>query len=237
MKQNINDIDIIERALMNSLNSEENKLFEKRWSSQEFRALYEQEKLLFDHIQMEGKSQLKAQMKKLEADSVKRLKLNKIILWILACILGLLLILMLSRIIWPSEESKLFAQYYQPLANLVDPISKGQVGELSAFQLYEKALYQEALDLLNTSTDKSENALYKGLCHIELGQFPEAITNLEPIASDSDHSYQQEAQWYLSLAYLKNDNKIKLNQLLEEISRQPNHFYSAKALQLIQSLQ
>ena len=72
------------------------------------------------------------------------------------------------------------------------------------------------------------------MADMQLRQFPGAVSLLEQIlhSKSDDHSYGEEAEYYLALACLMNHEEDKGIQLLDKIRADKNHTYYPLALEL-----
>jgi hypothetical protein len=76
-------------------------------------------------------------------------------------------------------------------------------------------------------------AFLAAMADMQLGRFSQAISLLEQIQSprSGDYSFQEEAEYYLSLSYLMNHEENKGLQLLGKIRGNKNHTYYPIALE------
>lgn len=146
------------------------------------------------------------------------------------------------------EPQVLYTAYYEPFPNLIAPIDKSETAEslpAKALQAYERKNYQEAVqhfEALQQAANRSvtdslvfsaDEQLYYGLSLLENRQERAAIAMLNTIADDPNARYQQAAQWYLALAWLKVGDLDKSKVVLDLILDEPEHRYYAKAQDLV----
>jgi hypothetical protein len=65
------------------------------------------------------------------------------------------------------------------------------------------------------------------MAEMQLNHFPEAVTLFENILNtkSSDNSFREEAEYYVSLAYLMNHEENKAIQMMNKIKTNPDHTY------------
>ncbi|WP_299768113.1 hypothetical protein [uncultured Dokdonia sp.] len=140
-----------------------------------------------------------------------------------------------------STES-LYAQYFEPYKNVVQPIVRGEVSEdikVLAFRAYDEQNYKEAIVYIETLLENKEEGilvLYKANAQLQLGETKEAIVTLESRIKKTDTIYA-EAQWYLALSYLKLDNIEKTKSHLNTLLTTNSNFKHKEAQELLKSLE
>lgn len=93
---------------------------------------------------------------------------------------------------------------------------------------YAKAL--AALDqVLATEPDNIKAALYRGICLLELGRVAEARLVFEPQASGNS-ALREEADWYIALSFLKEENTAACKAKLQEIEPGAAHYKEAQKI-------
>ena len=120
------------------------------------------------------------------------------------------------------SNDDLYANYYSPYENIVEPIVRDQV-KLSkkgqAFSLYEQGEYKKALEKFNqlTSQDSIDVAtlnFYKASTHLHLKAFEKAKNLFSQTQKNKEWS--QESLWYLALISIKlNDTDAAFKYLQE----------------------
>lgn len=145
-----------------------------------------------------------------------------------ACLAGLLFWLF-GRQSPGNDDSKLYAQYrHFPEAAFTTRAAgdSAQIDLGAAESAFNAGRYAEALPLLEaylaTHSDDLEKRFFAGLCHLELGQYNEAITNFQVLRS-SANAYQGEAAWYLALTYLRQGNKEQCAAILRQLPPDTGH--------------
>jgi tetratricopeptide (TPR) repeat protein len=139
------------------------------------------------------------------------------------------------------DTDKLFTAYFQaPVADRQLLRDSSVADErLQAFSAYDQGLYKKALALFERVLEEQSNdelLFYAGVSALADGQPGIAISYFTNLLNHQDTLYQWRAQWYLSLAYLKNGELAKSLSVLQLLSRQPNS-YTEKANELLNDLQ
>ena len=98
-----------------------------------------------------------------------------------------------------------------------------------ASQIYEK--------VLNSNVVENEDFLFAGLSYLYEGQSAQAVEKLALAQTKiaQGEKFWEETNWFLSLAYLKNNDLIKARQQLTQII-QTDSFYSDKAQKILSTL-
>ena len=181
------------------------------------------------------KSQLKKRFPSQVAAYNRR---RSIRLWISGA--AILLILMVSAIfifsnktLTPEEQ---FVAYFNPLPA---PESKS-AASLSFFEqgnrAYNQQNYVQAIDLYKKSGTEGEahkpgeRAKYLALSYLAMGQASEAIVVFQDIQPQTET-----IEWYLALAYIKNNQLLEARQLIEKISTDKEHHYHSHATEILKS--
>ena len=131
-----------------------------------------------------------------------------------------------------SSSSKLYETLYNTYAvtetrsNLSEPKSE-------IVDAYKKADYKAVLLLFEQFTNPGNRELFfAGNAHLEAGDINKSIELFQLIMQRNKVSgellYQDEAEYYLAMAYLKNKSVQKALPLLEAIEAEPAHTYHNK---------
>lgn len=122
----------------------------------------------------------------------------------------------------PSGQD-LYASYYQPYDNTLQPVTRGETGEdvlSQAFQAYEAGEFKKAITLFDSSLKKQSNpdvSFYKAMSLISTGSEKEAATLLNNLKKEKI-SYKPQLYWYSALLALKNNDKQTANEQLDSLS-------------------
>lgn len=150
-----------------------------------------------------------------------------------------------SYFLWnqPVSNKKLFDQYFSSYPNIVAPISRNDDNKSTietAFENYELENYKIALisidELLKSSNNQKEILqFYKGICLLNLGKTQESISVFKNNLSNSK-TWKDKYLWYLSLAYLKNNEIDFAIKNLKILSKENTRFKRNETLDLLKSL-
>lgn len=141
-----------------------------------------------------------------------------------------------------NNEDHLYAEFFTPYDNIF--IQRGEMNERhseleKAIKSYDAANYNEAREsfLLYMQTEKPSDAvtLYYSISCMESGALNEAIARLESLSAKTESLFCEQAQWFLSLAYLKSKNREKASAMLQSIILN-NSYQQEKAVELLERL-
>jgi len=122
------------------------------------------------------------------------------------------------------QKDKIFANYYETY--LIDNKAMPRMFFIKneydkAFQLYKQGNYREAIKqlegLFKSDTTRITACFLLGMSYIELQNYSEAIKHLAYVADQNDPTGKQ-AEWYLSLCYLKMGKTEEATKLFTKIS-------------------
>jgi len=141
-----------------------------------------------------------------------------------------------------STES-LYNKYYQVYPGSVQKsIVRGDTSytlEEQAMQAYEGRNYQRAAALITsviqTKPEDPDWPFYLGISYLELNDFKQAERYLKISATNPRSMYIKQAQWYLALSYVKNNQNAQAKEILNNLKLQTG-VYSDKAKQLVEHL-
>lgn len=243
MKLTEKDIELIDAYIRGKLKDEEKAEFESRLHDEHFTS------------ELEYRSDLKVATKSVVSENRKKiLKEEETILTSLENqgsqpMLGnrwnwLLIIVILFTIIYfiikslgdkPVDSQTLFAEFYKPYPNVVNPIQMGTKTEIvSPYHLYEEGKYRDAIASFEAQSDLTESTqFYKGLSYFYNGDIDLAKSIMTEITQNQSHRYYQSSEWYLSGILLKENQREKALRLLKKMSSDDQHPYSTKANNLM----
>lgn len=119
------------------------------------------------------------------------------------------------------------------------PVSRGEAGAINQALVlaYQQKNWPEVISLYNKTTVKDAKALFlSGMADLELHQYPDAIQKfenlLQPDLQTGGDYFHDEAEYYLALAYLANNENAKAIQLIEKIKASAGHLYAGKVREL-----
>jgi hypothetical protein len=139
------------------------------------------------------------------------------------------------------SNEQLFAMYYEgPYNKNLKNRLLGDVGENNfsiALNSYEKAHYKEALEWFGQIPENdisySASLFFSAMSHIELHEYTKAVDCLNKTQVDSVFSAY--VDWYLSLCYLKLNDRVKAKECLQHIVAQKGYNFD-QAEKLLQQL-
>jgi tetratricopeptide (TPR) repeat protein len=138
----------------------------------------------------------------------------------------------------PSEQD-LFLSYYTPYPNMESPTSRSEASGKAVWQFYEKGDYVRALALFEEALAVNEadfgSRFYYGISALELNRLTVAEEAFSAVVADEENNYNEQAQWYLALTYLKAGNDDKSVAILQEIAGSGST-YQQKAKDLLREL-
>lgn len=150
--------------------------------------------------------------------------------WLYAAAAILLIVLSGIWVFTQKPDGKeLFAAYYQPYPNTIAPIVRGENNTIkdsvyNAFAAYENKEYTVAsaqFNALYNSTGKSYFKIYEAVCLLALDKTQEAIQILTKNIYEEEDT-QIIKNWYLALAYIKQNNFANAKPLLQQVAATEN---------------
>ncbi|MBN2348879.1 MAG: hypothetical protein JXJ22_08590 [Bacteroidales bacterium] len=150
---------------------------------------------------------------------------------------GALTIFKIGRL--SSEE--IFSKYYTAYNPDVVVRSENNIngGLHLAIQLYQETDFSTSFEVLQNFIKSNKNDVvanfYLAMNAMELNRMETAIQNFKFIIDNDLQPFVQHAQWYLSLCYLKTDQKELATEQLEQIIAQHSYYFE-KAKDLLKSI-
>ncbi len=140
-----------------------------------------------------------------------------------------------------SKEDELFLRYYEPYPNVIASVNRGEEPrdeKARALQAYERGDYHLASQTLEALHAKLPTdvaiTFYLGQAYLGDNQTEKAVQSLRELAKSSN-DFSLQAQWYLSLLYLKQHELPKARPLLETLSKEEGT-YGTKAKALLREI-
>ncbi len=175
-----------------------------------------------------------------EIEKKEEAKTSPLSYWKVAA--GFVLFAGLSSLFWllnPVKEN-VFEKYYVPYP--VEDLTRGQ--EIASHSLlnelttnYQKKEYKKVIALIENempnALDDDRLQLYLGNSYLNIGDESLAINIFNSIAVGKE--YFNDAQWFLALTYIKNNDITKALPILKNLGAAPN-LYTKRALQLIEDI-
>ncbi len=138
----------------------------------------------------------------------------------------------------PYSTEKLVSKYYKPAHPLLQVRSaeiKSDDALATAFKYYKDNDFNSALKYFNSLENQMTAKFYSGVCFIELEQYDEAIDSFTSVIYDNDNLFVEQANWYLGLIYLMDNQKNKAIEQFVKISKDEN-YYTSQAKEILKYL-
>jgi tetratricopeptide (TPR) repeat protein len=139
-----------------------------------------------------------------------------------------------------SDSEKLFDEYFKPYPNTV-PMVRGEDNDFdlkAAMILYNSGNYEQAIsefDKIIASENKNETALfYKGVSFLSIDNPEKAEISFRRVITFRG-KLKDQAEWYLALSFLLNDEINKARELLTKITAE-NNYYSGQAAKIMKRI-
>ncbi len=238
--------ELIERYFEGQLSSAERQAFEERVAHEEsFSEEVTLQRNIRESLRAVGRARMLSQLEMVESRMSEYHPPTQVIrfdertrqrfYWAAAAAI-LLLIPVYLLLKANSSEDKLFARYFTPYENVATQSSQDPLNQ--ALEQYRSKNYAKALGILENLEDQGETSdstlFYKGNVELQLSHPREAIAALERVPEAS--TFYDEAQWYLALAFLKDNDAGEAYKIVSSIAQKPEHPYYQKAIQLEKEL-
>jgi tetratricopeptide (TPR) repeat protein len=210
-----------------------------------FKSLVEREKIIIGAIRNQGLLDnlhyLKSVEEKIQGNHAHP-SFARIQTWYYYAAAAVVLLLVAVKVLLPSQQNsdQLFAEYFTPYQNVFEPTTRGSdlaTIRTEAFKAYEQQEYETAAkgftELLKAQNEP-EILFLLGNANLKLGQVDAARVNFIKLINDFD-DLDLQAKWYLSLSYLKSDDRENARKLLRELGGTENS-YASKAQELLKKL-
>jgi cytochrome c-type biogenesis protein CcmH/NrfG len=179
--------------------------------------------------------------KEKEANSKGFVAKNK---WLIS--IGIILLTIVAIIYFGKLSAKeaineqIFAANYEPYQSLQsDRSSTAEEDYIAIIDFYENQQYQEVMPLLEDYIIKNPNQVNSQIMlgNVYLNVLPlqnqKAIDLFQTISNTENKLFSEVAQWYLALAYLKNNEKENAVPILEKLAKKSVGKYSKLAEKLL----
>jgi hypothetical protein len=150
---------------------------------------------------------------------------------------AILILLMGVSIFYKYNRVNNAAVYNQYFTDYTLPVSRGSNQTNALEEAYRNKNWNAVLQIAAGQTGRTNEAYFlAGLADLKLKKFPEAVQQFGQVlaanAASGDTYYQDEAEYYLSLACLMNGETEKAVALLDKIRGNRNHTYYPLARQI-----
>lgn len=233
MMEEEKDIELLDGYLENTLGADDRSAVEARLQNDSgFRQLLEDLKILKESIRQSSRVQLKEELVEIEnkLSANPEGKTASLRPWIIGVAASLVLVVV-TFLLWPkpTDTQELFAQYFEPYPNVIMPTVRGDLEPdttlmAKAYRAYDSGDYEKAISLFEQVAAKDEGVyLYLGNSYLATNNPEKAIVCFEKVWNDYD-VFDEQAEWYLSMAYLKTGDLKKANDLLNAIASKEGSF-------------
>ena len=138
----------------------------------------------------------------------------------------------------PYSTERLVTKYYKPAKSILQYRSlelNSDDALKEAFNFYQQNDYVNALKYFNSLDNQITAKFYSGICYIELEQFDDALESFEFVINDKDNLFVEQAEWYLGLIYLMNNQKSQALVQFGKIA-ESSSYYAAQAKEILKYL-
>lgn len=246
MKHTEQDIALVEKFFDAELSAEELRHFNSRVEHDEsFKALVHREKVIIGAIRNQGLIDNLQYLKSIE----EKIQGNQsyptasgIKTWYYYAAAAVVALLIAFAFLLPGGQSndELFAAYFSPYPNIVEPTVRGNdvaTDRTAAFQAYERKDFQAAATGFEELIDAKEEPgllLLLGNSNLMLGNAKEAQENFITLINKYD-DFDMQAKWFLSLSYLKSGDTENARKILKELG-ETEVSYASKAKELLEKV-
>lgn len=228
---------LIDKYLRGDLSKEEELLLEERMKDADFKMKMDEATLLLEVLKEEDAKKLKSRMQSLEKEEFegdrKNLNYTKLGFVVAAILLiAALTYFALSRS-EKSEPLEIYAAFYEPYPNVIDPIVKGASDSYSVYQHYEAKDYKKVIQLLDSKDSNTlDEHFYRASTYLAQKDFAKASTIFQQM--QISEKYGDAAQWYLALICIHQNKSC--NELFDAIAKDASNIYNMKAADLLKEL-
>jgi hypothetical protein len=237
----------IDNYLLNLLSPEEKKAFESQLESDDSL----REKVMLQQTAMKsieglGRIELKSKLQQIhqevrdENNSGSNLRFLIYKFSAAAAFIGLILFSWLWINQSPSSLD-LYAKNFEIYELNLNQRSGDNDTYTSLEKLYSNENYSEAIPLFqeilnNSSSKSSEIYLGLGISFLKIDQPTKAIVQFEEILKNKDFNFEDEARWYLGLAYLKLDDVPNAKNYFSILGSDSNNDHHKEAISILSQL-
>ncbi len=240
------DYYLVDQKRLGQLTDMEQVEFDARMQDPNFEELVQMDELTNAAVKREHLEGLYEKMQDWDAkmDAPAQPQPKPMIPWVMAvALLVVLSFLVYWFIIKPVPEPEgmqLYAQYYEPYANVENPTLRSnaaQTAKSEAYQYYDQQEYEQAgavFQELSTTDFTQGDKFYYAITLMEQDKFSEAKKLFEEV---QDGSYKWPATWYLFLIALRTDDKKAVDSLGQTLIYQTEFpKFSEKANSILDAL-
>ena len=211
---------LIQKYLKGKLSEKEQEIFtDFLQNDSDFKNKVAFEKDVYKAIKLNKRDALKSEIQNWD-NEINTVSYKK---WLLVA--SVLLLGILSYFILPSKtvsSEELYTSNFEPYRNVLYPVVRDQK-DLSktekAFMYYENGYYDDFLKTIKqTKSTNSDFNFYIANALMATNRVSEAKPILEKYIQNGNKRFLTNAQWYLGLIYLKENNSTKAKILFEKVA-------------------
>jgi len=239
MNDKLQDEELLDLLLQDKLDVSGITELNTRREHPNFNTEYKKTIALKEVISDAGRAALKSKLNQIDqAVETKQLLRNRII-----AVISILLTIAVLWFGWTKYNAStqvdteiLYAMYYAPHPNAIDPLTKGSSElQLTATQYYELGQYDRAISLLQSNSEEQENKWYLAQALMANQAYDKAELLLSSIIA-ANQAYKSESLWFSALINLKKGDVASAKSKLEEVSQTLDSGYGLKAKELLKLL-
>lgn len=263
MKENVHDMELIERFLEDQLTEDEKRAFEARkQNDKDFKTLVSDMDLLLEGIKQSARKTSKQEkLERLkffsevvdmetEEENSEGEKGKVVPLYrkrsILAIAASIALLISLSAYFTRDQvplNERIYAAYFEPfdspgtgLTRSSSNTTEGLSLKAQAYLAYDNANYTEAVSLFNKILSEKDDPIIHlclGNAQLKLGEYDEAEATFNQMLNEHTDLVTQ-TRWYLALTYLRENKMERAKSILWEVSE--GSTYGEKARKILKDL-
>ena len=137
-----------------------------------------------------------------------------------------------------NSSEGIFSNYYQAddaIMMVRSGTSPEDIDLKEALLAYHEKKYDNAIELLQHQNNNILAKYYLGLSYLETDKLEKAIETFQSIIEHKNNLFVEQAEWYLSLCYVKSAREEKAKILLEKISDSKS-IYKEKAEKILKKI-
>ncbi len=234
---NEKDDRLIDAYLRGVLTAEDEVLLKQQLRDKDFKQKYDEATFLLQVLKEEDAKRMKSKLQSIEAIENVPNKANKTnSLKLALSVFALILVAIAYFLLFSKSDNRqaIYASYYEPYPNVIDPIVKGGTDSLSIFQHYELKDYKKVIQTLNSnSTLTPDQQFYLASAYLEESNFEKASELFEKLKNSE--KYSGPSHWYLALICVNRHN-YTCKKMFDTIALDKSNIYNNKAKELLKRI-
>jgi len=139
-----------------------------------------------------------------------------------------ILFALIYKAVGRNDNYQLYSKYYQVYEETNTVLGTETRPLDLCIRFYNQERYKASVSCLNELAVSAEKYFYSGICFMELNKPETAISNLEQVEK-LNGKFLEEANWYLSLLYLRKNDKRETQRRLTQITQNKESNYKKSA--------